>query len=111
LPGLARPEYQHSMNHTTRARFLRGDWREPTVPPSPDAVARVGRACLAFRCVFCRSCVDACEPAAIVFRPQVGGPANPLIDPARCNGCGACRESCPAEAIELFKRVIDGETV
>ncbi|MFN2310201.1 MAG: ferredoxin-type protein NapF [Gammaproteobacteria bacterium] len=54
--------------------------------------------CLEARGVACRRCVDDCSTQAI--QPAAGGP--PSIDGQRCNGCGACYASCPAEAIALF---------
>lgn len=98
------------MNHLTRARFLRGNWKNPPVSPSVHAVARVSSGCLAYRGVYCRSCADNCEPAAIKFQSVVGGMAGPGIDPERCTGCGECRASCPVQVIEMVKRDIDGES-
>ena len=63
--------------------------------------ARIEAACLARRGVECRSCVDQCETGAIRFRPVAGGVAQPQLDPALCNGCGACYSVCPAQAITL----------
>ncbi len=97
------------MNHMTRARFLRGDWREPSVPPSHLAVARIASNCLTYGGIHCHSCAETCEPEAIRFHMRVGATANPTIDLELCTGCGDCRTNCPVHAIELFKRNIDGD--
>ena len=57
--------------------------------------------CLAFQNVVCRSCADACEPAAIRFTPRIGGAAQPMLIAARCTGCGECVTVCPASALDL----------
>ncbi len=46
--------------------------------------AQIDDHCLARAGIHCRSCEDACEPAAIRFRPHPGGPslAEPRPDPA-----------------------------
>jgi ferredoxin-type protein NapF len=98
------------MNQMTRARFLRGDWHKTPLAPSPEAVARIAPSCLAYRNVTCRSCADICETVAIIFHPQVGGEATPAIIGSRCTGCGECRLVCPAGAIGLAQRNLDGET-
>lgn len=61
----------------------------------------VAESCLPRSGVECRSCEDACEPAAIRFRPRLGGPSLPDIDLERCTGCGACVSPCPVGAISL----------
>ncbi|MFV3416046.1 ferredoxin-type protein NapF [Pseudomonas nitroreducens] len=66
--------------------------------------AQIDDRCLARAGIHCRSCDDACEPRAIRFRPQLGGPSLPLLDPALCTGCGACLAPCPGHAIHLLNR-------
>ena len=61
--------------------------------------ATIGDSCLARRRVECRVCGDLCAAAAIRFVPQRGGPSLPLLDAARCTGCGACVAPCPVRAI------------
>ncbi|MFP8977589.1 hypothetical protein ACLI36_13485, partial [Pseudomonas aeruginosa] len=51
--------------------------------------------------IHCRSCQYACEPAAIRFRPALGGVALAVLDSQRCNCCGACLAPCPSQAIQL----------
>ena len=93
------------MNQLTRASFLRGDWESPPLAPSAEAVASIAASCFAFRNVTCRSCADACETDAILFRAQVGGQATPEIIAEQCTGCGECRSVCPATAISLQRRI------
>ncbi|WP_420566394.1 ferredoxin-type protein NapF [Thalassobaculum sp.] len=57
--------------------------------------------CLAVAGVHCEACRDACGEAAVRFRPRLGGPPRPELDPDRCTGCGACAGPCPADAITL----------
>lgn len=60
-----------------------------------------GEKCMARGNVVCRTCGDACEAAAIRFRPRLGGAALPEVDEEKCTGCGACVAPCPAAAITL----------
>ena len=69
--------------------------------PAFPWIATIGEACLALSGIHCRSCQDACEPAAIRFRPAPGGVALAELDSQRCNGCGACLAPCPSQAIQL----------
>lgn len=59
----------------------------------------IGSDCLARAGVSCLACGDSCPAAAIRFRPRIGGPALPSLDPTACTGCGACVGVCPAGAI------------
>ena len=77
-------------------------WSPQGESPAPWSIrARIGERCLAWRGVECRSCADPCDTAAIRFRLVAGGVAQPLLELAACNGCGACYSVCPAQAIEL----------
>jgi len=57
--------------------------------------------CLAQNGVYCRSCSDNCEQAAINIRPLIGGRAEVRVDDDKCNSCGACIAACPSQAIEI----------
>ena len=57
--------------------------------------------CIAQANVVCRSCGDRCEVRAIRFPPRQGGAAEPVVDEALCNHCGACVSACPVSAISL----------
>lgn len=63
--------------------------------------ASIGESCLARRGVECRICGEQCGENAIRFVPQVGGIAQPVVDSARCTGCGACVAPCPVSAISV----------
>lgn len=63
--------------------------------------AQLTEACLALANVHCQSCQEACEVAAIRFRPALGKPPQPTLDADLCNGCGACLAVCPADALRL----------
>lgn len=92
------------MSHTappiSRRQLLSGIWR-PTTPPSSegassDSTPRVaviqGRHCLAYRSLFCSSCVERCPiDGAIEVRDGV-----PQVVTSVCTGCGDCQAVCPA---------------
>lgn len=59
--------------------------------------------CLAFNKIACRSCEDFCESAAIVFKPLLGSPSQPLVNSELCNGCGACIKPCPTQSITITR--------
>jgi ferredoxin-type protein NapF len=63
--------------------------------------AALSPACVELKGVTCRRCEEACDVAAIRFRPKIGGGAHPAIDPQLCNGCGACVAPCPVNAISI----------
>lgn len=44
----------------------------------------------------CRSCQDACSHRAIVFSES-----QPIVQPSKCTGCGACVPACPSAAVSL----------
>ncbi|NMG35747.1 ferredoxin-type protein NapF [Azoarcus sp. TTM-91] len=74
--------------------------RQEGVPPWAR-VAAIGDGCLSRRGIECRVCGEACEAAAIRFRPRLGGVALPELDAGRCSACGACQAPCPGSAIEM----------
>ena len=73
-------------------------------PSSPPWKIKAGATaqCLTHRDVECRVCGEQCEAGAIRFRFAPGGVAQPQMDPARCNGCGACVAPCPVQAISIY---------
>ncbi|MCA9532928.1 MAG: 4Fe-4S binding protein [Myxococcales bacterium] len=90
---------------------------EPPPPPWASAHPRVRRAlpqlelraqldrfaCLASSSQVCTVCVERCpEPGAITLDGFL-----PIIDEARCTGCGACEPACPAPttAIRVLPRL------
>lgn len=59
----------------------------------------ISSSCLALQGTVCRACGDTCEPRALRFRLALGGRSEPILDPVRCTGCGACVYVCPVEAV------------
>ena len=75
-------------------------WR-PTAKPS----------CLSRTGVFCRTCQDHCDEAAIRFRLRPGGRSEPEFDADLCTGCGFCIAPCPVHAIELIQTTPPAEAL
>ena len=67
-------------------------------------VAEIAFSCLSVQGVICRLCEERCEPAAIRFRPALGGYALPEVDAESCTGCGACVRICPVTAVRIAER-------
>ncbi|PND37574.1 ferredoxin-type protein NapF [Paucibacter aquatile] len=66
-----------------------------------DWQAQIGAQCLAQQGVECRVCGEACDAAAIRFRPRLGGVAQPEVSPSACTACGACVGVCPSGAVSM----------
>lgn len=64
-------------------------------------IAEIQPTCLSLQAVMCRTCEDVCEPRAIRFKLALGGKSEPIVDNNQCTGCGACANSCPAQAIDI----------
>lgn len=63
-------------------------------------------ACITDDCLACdepldSGCAPVCDAGAIIFEPRADGSRRPVIDVARCRGCGACVGACPVGAIVL----------
>jgi ferredoxin-type protein NapF len=63
--------------------------------------ARVDGPCLTVPTATCDMCRTVCLEAAVHIEVSSGGVRLAAIDPARCNGCGACLSACPTDAIVL----------
>jgi len=61
--------------------------------------AHIEAHCLAKRGVICVTCGENCEIEAIRF--QLARVAIPEIKLEKCNGCGACYQTCPVTAISI----------
>jgi Fe-S-cluster-containing hydrogenase component 2 len=57
----------------------------------------------------CNPCEEACPRGAI----SVGVPITnlPVLDSAKCSGCGLCIPACPGQAIFILEEREDGETI
>jgi ferredoxin-type protein NapG len=47
----------------------------------------------------CRKCVDECPFAAIILNEH----SRPVIDAAKCNGCGVCENICPSNTYRSYQ--------
>ena len=84
------------------AGACRAEVFEPARNPAWTVTAVISeQRCLAVAGVHCETCRDACGEAAVRFRPRLGGPPRPELEPDRCTGCGVCAGTCPADAITL----------
>ncbi|MCO6044359.1 hypothetical protein NG895_10615 [Aeoliella sp. ICT_H6.2] len=86
--------------YISRRQLLAGIWRPnkdlTAEGASRDSTPRVaviqGRHCLAYRSLFCSSCVERCPiDGAIEVRDGV-----PQVVASICTGCGDCQAICPA---------------
>lgn len=68
--------------------------------PWPGTIT-INQKCLAQNQIMCQSCQDVCEPRAISFSYKTSSIAEPTINLADCNQCGACISTCPQQAITL----------
>ena len=85
-----------------RRSFLLPGARRVNADGTPAArIAQVGPACLAQQRVECRLCGEGCDAGAIRFPLRRGGVALPVVDVARCTGCGDCLGLCPPGALRL----------
>lgn len=63
--------------------------------------AYIEGACLTHQGIVCVTCQEQCEPGAIKMKHQLGMVAIPQVFSELCNGCGACFQPCPNNAIKL----------
>ena len=63
--------------------------------------AIIADSCLANNRVTCLTCAEACERDAIIFNFGSTGTSKPKLNLENCNGCGACFEPCPVNAISM----------
>jgi|WetSurMetagenome_2_1015567.scaffolds.fasta_scaffold53671_3 ferredoxin-type protein NapF len=66
--------------------------------------AQLDRAICLFGISDCNACVNACPFDAIkVIWDKEAYESYPVVDPLKCNGCGACEIRCPAPDIKAIK--------
>jgi len=52
----------------------------------------------------CRACINACSFDAIkVYFDKEAYESYPVVNPSKCNGCGACEVRCPTKDIKAIK--------
>ncbi len=79
-----------------------GALKKPDTSTNPWTLrARITERCLAHHGVVCLVCGEQCAVRAISFPRLLAKTSMPVVDPGRCNGCGACVEPCPAQAISM----------
>ena len=61
-------------------------------------LAEITDRCLAWNSGGCNICVEQCPYRAIVF----DGQRRPVVDAAKCNGCGLCENVCPALVLRSY---------
>ena len=83
----------------SRREFLFGRGSSSARPAWP--LAQVLDTCFELQGIVCGNCRDVCAAHAVRFLPLGAGTSKPVIDPARCDGCGDCVSACPAGAIAL----------
>ena len=60
--------------------------------------AEITSRCIAWNYGGCNICVEQCPYQAIVFDVQ----GRPVVDAAKCNGCGVCENVCPALILRSY---------
>ena len=57
----------------------------------------------------CNTCIRSCPFEAVkIYWDEEAYESYPVVDPAKCNGCGACEISCPTgdiKAIRVYKKI------
>lgn len=74
--------------------------RHECLPPW-TAKAAIASHCIAWVGVERRVCGDNGCCGAIDFRPRRGDAPLPMVNPRRCDGCGACFRPCPVGAVVI----------
>lgn len=69
-----------------------------------DLEPSIGSGCLPRIGVICQTCRDICPETAFSFVLMPHAAPQPVLDPDRCTGCGACVSACPGEAVSLEYR-------
>jgi ferredoxin-type protein NapG len=59
----------------------------------------VPESCIAWDWGGCTLCADVCPYEAISLDDK----KRPVVDPARCNGCGLCEYQCPGAALRSYR--------
>ena len=62
-------------------------------------LAEITDRCIAWNSGGCSICVEQCPYQAIFF----DGQRRPVVDTAKCNGCGVCENVCPALVLRSYQ--------
>lgn len=99
------PEVQFDKGECTFCRKCVEICQQPIFRPSNEQPwshkIEISENCLTQRSIECRSCQDSCPVSSIYFRFQIGSVAQPFVNIDTCNGCGACLQNCPVNAIKV----------
>lgn len=92
-------------NFLTGRFFQGGGYLRP--PGSLTEKAAISDACVSLLGVACRVCGDVCDTGAIRFQIIAKAISRPVIDAARCTGCGACLHPCPVQAVTVTAQAVE----
>ena len=69
--------------------------------PAWNYIATIAESCLSAEGVYCKNCGEMCETGAIRFTFNAHRVPEPQVDSDLCNGCGACVQWCPVQAVKV----------
>ncbi|MGR2739938.1 ferredoxin-type protein NapF [Billgrantia sp. Q4P2] len=76
--------------------------------PAWNNVATIEESCLGIHGTYCKNCGEVCEISAIRFTFNAHRVPEPCVDSEACNGCGACVQFCPVQAVKVMPKALAG---